>query len=250
MRKELIQAFGIIAVLFIIFIAYVATQTALINDVNRATIIGGVLSMFGGIVGALGAYFIARLQMTKQLDLQYKKERQKMILEININKHQEVIAFINDIKKQFNKYEDEYTNYNFHIRDKINSQDETGIDRMSLIESLNIEKYFKCRDLFNEIIENYNLIFTFKVFFKDDFIRQLEGFNEGLYKFKFDVNNYMLFNYMNREYSRTELQSERVEKEEKIYLKLVAIESDLNIQLGYIETELYNLLQFNKQENE
>ncbi|WP_312507410.1 hypothetical protein [Lysinibacillus sp.] len=54
---------------------------------NRIAIISGLLSMVGGIAGAFGAYFIARMQMTKQLDLQYKKEEEKMIKEIKINNY-------------------------------------------------------------------------------------------------------------------------------------------------------------------
>ncbi len=58
---------------------------------NRIAIISGLLSMIGGIAGAFGAYLIARMQMTKQLDLQYKKEEEKMIKEIKINNYLKVL---------------------------------------------------------------------------------------------------------------------------------------------------------------
>ncbi|PCD84789.1 hypothetical protein CNQ87_10635 [Lysinibacillus fusiformis] len=58
---------------------------------NRIAIISGLLSMVGGIAGAFGAYLIARMQMTKQLDLQYKKEEEKMIKEIKINNYLKVL---------------------------------------------------------------------------------------------------------------------------------------------------------------
>lgn len=58
---------------------------------EAATIFGGGMSLIGGAAGATGAYFIAKMQMTKQLELQYKKEEEKMIKEIKINNYLKVL---------------------------------------------------------------------------------------------------------------------------------------------------------------
>ncbi len=93
----------ILCVFIIIFLSGIFAITFQVigeDSTNKSTIIGGILSMLGGAIGAFGAYFVARMQMTKQLDLQYNKEREKMIVEIKINKFQELLlTYENSLQK-------------------------------------------------------------------------------------------------------------------------------------------------------
>lgn len=63
-----ILTFILAAILFLFLIAVYALiiQVFGIDNTNKATIIGGVLSMIGGAFGAFGAYLVARHQMNKQ----------------------------------------------------------------------------------------------------------------------------------------------------------------------------------------
>ncbi len=56
----------ITAVLFVVSIFFLTVQTYNNSGTDSATVLSGVLSMFGGVLGALGAYLVARHQMNKQ----------------------------------------------------------------------------------------------------------------------------------------------------------------------------------------
>lgn len=70
---------------------------------NQATIYAGFLGLVGGIVGAMAAFLIARMQMTKQLDLQYKKEKNKLKLELELNSMQNLSNHINKLRMEISK---------------------------------------------------------------------------------------------------------------------------------------------------
>lgn len=72
---------------------------------NQATMYAGFLGLVGGIVGAFSAYFIARMQMTKQLDLQFEKEKHKMVLELELENNKNKIMLISIMKQYIEKLE-------------------------------------------------------------------------------------------------------------------------------------------------
>ncbi len=68
MNNTLKDILGLIAIAFLIFVAYIAIQLSLNNLDYRATVISGVFSMFGGMVGAFGAYKAAVWQTKKAIE--------------------------------------------------------------------------------------------------------------------------------------------------------------------------------------
>jgi len=64
---------AVIIILFCISLYALIIQAFAIESDDTATILSGVLSMIGGSIGALGAYFVATNQMKKQFDKQDNK---------------------------------------------------------------------------------------------------------------------------------------------------------------------------------
>lgn len=95
MSEKLLQGFAFItAIIFVITIWALSIQFIGVDNTSKATIIGGVLSMIGGMVGAFSAYFIARMQLTKQLDLQDEKDRARIIMKMKIDKADELLSIL------------------------------------------------------------------------------------------------------------------------------------------------------------
>ncbi|MFJ6264240.1 hypothetical protein ACIQGW_04360 [Lysinibacillus xylanilyticus] len=95
----------IITILAVVSLTIISYQIGVgkLEQTNRSAIIGGLLSMAGGIAGAFGAYFIARMQMKKQLELQYKKEEEKMIKEVKINNYLKLLETGDNLLQLYNK---------------------------------------------------------------------------------------------------------------------------------------------------
>lgn len=79
-------------VLFLIAIYALLIQVFGIQSGDKATIIGGLLSMIGGIVGALGAYFVASMQIEKQ----FAKQDKDRVIELKILKLNETLELANE----------------------------------------------------------------------------------------------------------------------------------------------------------
>lgn len=122
--------FGIIAITF---------QVIGEDSSNKASIIGGILSMIGGAIGALGAYIVATYQMNKQFDYEKKKEekQRKEIIEQSLKKlellNNEAIEFIDFFRKEYSKQFDEIV----IIRLKFSEEDLFWI--INIVNNLNDE---------------------------------------------------------------------------------------------------------------
>lgn len=82
----------ITALLFVTSIFFLTIQVYNNSGTDSATILSGVLSMFGGALGALGAYFVATHQTKKQ----FEKEDRDRALELRIEKLNEALMITND----------------------------------------------------------------------------------------------------------------------------------------------------------
>jgi hypothetical protein len=111
----LLLSFSFTVSLWALTIQYIGVDSA-----NKATIISGLLSMIGGMVGAFSAYLIARAQITKQLDLQDKKDRGRVLLEIRLRKAEEVLDILTRTKMTFfslnGSWTSIHTDYNNYIK--------------------------------------------------------------------------------------------------------------------------------------
>ena len=137
---------------FVIAVYALLMQVFGISSVEKATIISGLLSMIGGSLGAFGAYFIARMQMTKQLDLQYKKEEEKMIKEVKINNYLKLLEIGDNLLQLINKLY--YSLIEIYL--------ESIASKENVVE---LEK--DIRIIVQEIKEQSTKVVIYKVFFDD-----------------------------------------------------------------------------------
>ena len=106
-NKVLIVGILIIITTFTIALLALLIQTFNIDSGMTAGIISGVLSMFGGMVGAFGAYLVATNQMQKQFEHEKKKEEKQKyeILEQSLKKlellSEEAIEFVEFFNDEF-----------------------------------------------------------------------------------------------------------------------------------------------------
>lgn len=117
--KKILEIVLICFVIIFLFSLFTLMIQVVGNDSsNKATILSGLLSMIGGAAGAFSAYFIARWQMDKQLDLQYKKEKEKIIVELKINKTNEIINIYNDVLNEIASFEEKWINLQSFVNKK------------------------------------------------------------------------------------------------------------------------------------
>lgn len=115
----------IFIVIFLSGIIVMGIQVIGEDSPNQATIFSGVLSMVGGLAGALGAYFVATYQMTKQFEHGNRKEekQRKETIEQVLKKleylNSETIEFIDFFKKTYSlPFDDEKSKmFKFSVQD-------------------------------------------------------------------------------------------------------------------------------------
>lgn len=103
LNKYLIIFLGVMLSTFLIAMFGLLVQTLNIQSTELSTIVGGILSMVGGMIGAFGAYLVASFQIKKNLELE--KERLRFF-ELSHNKRalkklQLLNKFIIDFSKSF-----------------------------------------------------------------------------------------------------------------------------------------------------
>ncbi|MEY9975749.1 hypothetical protein [Lysinibacillus sp. RC79] len=109
MRRILEAILCIFVGIFLFGIMAITFQVIGEDSSNKASIIGGILSMIGGAIGALGAYIVATYQMNKQIEHEKKKEeiqRKENIeqtLKVLERLNLEVISFTEYFIKEFAK---------------------------------------------------------------------------------------------------------------------------------------------------
>lgn len=102
MRKVLEVILCIFAGIFLFGTIAITVQVIGDDSSNKASIIGGILSMIGGAIGALGAYAVASHQMSKQIEHEKKKEeRQK---KENILHNLVILKRLNDEAMEFVRF--------------------------------------------------------------------------------------------------------------------------------------------------
>lgn len=69
-----------------------------IDWISDKTIISGILSMLGGLFGAMGAYFVSIRQMKKQ----FEKQDKDRVIELRINKLNESLELLNNFSSTLN----------------------------------------------------------------------------------------------------------------------------------------------------
>ncbi|MGE7667422.1 hypothetical protein ACQKMN_17110 [Ureibacillus composti] len=112
----LIIIFAVVIIVFSIALYALILLVFGIESDDKANIISGILGMTGGVIGAIGAYFVATYQMSKQFEFERnKEEKQKLeIIEQTLKKlellNNEVIEFIDYFKEEFSKRFDEERN--------------------------------------------------------------------------------------------------------------------------------------------
>jgi len=99
MKRVIEVILCIFAGVFLFGIIAIAFQVIGEDSPNKASIIGGILSMIGGALGALGAYIVATYQMNKQFEYEKKKEHAHEITQIK--KTLKKLLLLNDFARKF-----------------------------------------------------------------------------------------------------------------------------------------------------
>lgn len=171
---------GTMAVFAFTMLILVIYRILFANSVNQATILSGVLSFLGGVAGAAAAYFIARMQMTEQIDLQFNKEKHKMNLEIEIENLQSALHLLAKIRNTIMKID------GFRI-DFVNQYlDTIVIMNLEIIQEDNDRKainnfnqtFDNGKKLINEFAENCSQYIVYEFVYKEQ--SRFELFYSGL----------------------------------------------------------------------
>ena len=86
-------------------------------DTNTATLVSGIisgaLSMLGGIIGAVGAFFAANQQIKKQ----FSKQDNDRVLELRIEKLNEALVITNDFLHHQQKLKGKLSTIEIHVKE-------------------------------------------------------------------------------------------------------------------------------------
>ncbi|OXS70223.1 hypothetical protein B1B04_18850 [Lysinibacillus sp. KCTC 33748] len=153
------------AVIILTILAYQIGVEKLEAD-NKSVIIGGLFSLGGGAIGALSAYLIARMQLTKQLELQDEKDRKRILLEIKMKKAEEVLEILYQTRSIYFELQGSWAGYlldqNNYMKNCVRNKEEVNYDdflNKGLIGQLELH-----RDRF---INKYGECYIYKSYFKD-----------------------------------------------------------------------------------
>lgn len=210
---------------------------------NRIAIIGGLLSMVGGIAGAFGAYFIAKWQMTILLERQDEKDRKKIAWEININKKQEALQILNIKISEFQKLKEEYVKCTITIMDYLEVNDSEDIINPDTLFSRYADKVETCIESANELEKAYQIIFSYKSFFSGDFAEEIEEFKEKYKEFNSNLFDFLHFsNYMGNEYPFEEFSENWLKEKKKMNQSVGVISFLLKEQMKNLDLELFEIV--------
>lgn len=130
---------------------------------NRIAIISGLLSMVGGIAGAFSAYLIARMQLTKQLELQDKKNREMFLAELNIKRAEDALNILFETRMAYFNFKGIWDSYVIDCDGVSEDLIGTKFDTHELKNEFIIEEIDNKRD---EFIRTFNKILTLRPHFK------------------------------------------------------------------------------------
>lgn len=136
---------------------------------NAATILSGTMGLFGGIIGAFGAYFIATFQI--------KKQNENRVIEIKLDKFNEIASLLERLEYHLNRHVDIFKHriylYEIRLKDPIFEEmdDDVNLSLLSIIDEMNMNKdeIILIRKSVNEIIlelQKYRIYY--EIAFKSD----------------------------------------------------------------------------------
>lgn len=179
----LILSFSFMLSLWALTIQYIGVDNA-----NKATIISGLLSMIGGMIGAFSAYLIARAQITKQLDLQDQKDRGRILLGIRLSKAEETLDVITRTRMSFFSLHGAWTTLLGDYKYYITSHLTENIDYEELKNEGLLDILSEFRDKF---ITTYSECYKYKPYFPE-LITNIARDHEELFKnLTLDINEVM-----------------------------------------------------------
>lgn len=170
MSKKFIVFAGVIFIIVfgVMQIAIISTLgvNANINLDRTIAIFSGFFSLFGGVIGATGAYFIAKEQIKKQDSMRK--------MDLKLEKFESMIICLKDMIKELNEFQilvlDNHFN-DFRSKKDIDKIVERIINNIHEIE--NISFYFKFIDINPEKIMMYlekKILFTVTNYSKSRFV--------------------------------------------------------------------------------
>ncbi|MBM7678957.1 hypothetical protein [Gracilibacillus alcaliphilus] len=232
----------IVAVCFTAFIWGLTIQSVGIDSVNKATIIGGILSMFGGMVGAFSAYFISRFQLTKQMDLQDQKDRSRVLLETELRKAEEILGILNKTKMSYfhlsgiwsSVLADHVRHIRSHYEEKIDYDDFVNTDLLNALD--------QSRD---EFIMTYMEVYKYSPYYAELISRFKNEHNMYFKKLTVDINAVvMLFKGVDSEFETyrpllfyAEIKSNEIDS------NFSKIQDIIDMQIADTEKEISELIQ-------
>ncbi|PID21903.1 hypothetical protein CSV61_06705 [Sporosarcina sp. P3] len=242
MREKLIEGFALVAaIIFAITIWALLIQFIGVDNANKAAISGGVLSMIGGMVGAFSAYFIAKMQLTKQLELQDIKDRNRILLEVRMHKAEELLDNLNRTKTAFYNLQGAWTSllrdYLGFIKNRLDAKTDYEVLKNEAI-LLGLEKN---RDKF---IRTYNECYKYKPYFRE-LITGIENEHDERFKdLTIEINDVLLrFAGVDYEFlTYKELYNSIEEKIEKVNADFLDIDNLIKNQINNSEQNVVFLI--------
>lgn len=124
MYNKIVIVFLLLSIIgFLIALYALLIQVFGIQSTEKATIISGVLSMIGGAIGALGAYFVASNQMNKQFQYEKRKEEKQNKEQIlhTLKKldllNKDIIDFIEQFVREFETPHSDEIDFKLKVRE-------------------------------------------------------------------------------------------------------------------------------------
>jgi hypothetical protein len=238
---SLLLPFGVAASIWAL-----AIQSIDVDSSNKATIISGVLSMLGGMVGAFSAYLIAREQITKQLVLQDQKDRSRVLLEVRLRKAEEVLENLTKTKSGFFNLQGSWTTYLQDCISYMNANRDKNIDYEDMKNDALIEVVEKYRD---EFVWTYIDCYKFKPYFPD-ILDKIKKDHDELFKgLTWDINQ-IVFRFTGVDYkfeSYKKLWNSIEKKVTNVDANFEAILNKIDDHINTTEKEIVNIiLEFKK----
>lgn len=166
----------------VVFLTIIAYQIGVddLEKPNRIAIISGLLSMFGGIAGAFSAYLIAKMQLTKQLELQDKKNREMFLAELNIKRAEDALNILFETRMDYFNLKGSWDGYVADCNGVTENLIGIKFDKHKLKNEFLLEEVENKRDKF---IYTYNKIYSLRPHFKEliyEIINEQEKFFKPL----------------------------------------------------------------------
>ncbi|MFB7159561.1 hypothetical protein [Lysinibacillus sp. NPDC056232] len=211
MRRVIEVILCIFAGVFLFGILAIAFQVIGEDSPNKASIIGGILSMIGGALGALGAYIVATYQMNKQFE-NHEKNR---ALELKVNKSNTALNKLVELKEFVHKIKGELTNMEVEVSGKILRKRLRLINQYNLVDNSYRDQLKLDID---EILSFRKEIEKLKIFIKNEV--DIDTFNVEVFKFIDAYKNYINLNW--------EFDDSIDALKNDVYLKWIEINGEFN----------------------